>query len=77
MPAFFTTFGFLTVFAVLIIPLFPDFFAAFGEPSSFMPAQDLHILWPDEDEGIAEWFTLEGYEHYIRGFGAGQYHRFE
>jgi len=43
----------------------------------FMPAQDLHILWPDEDEGIAEWFSLDGYEHYIRGFGTGQYHRFE
>ncbi|MFQ6093736.1 MAG: DUF4846 domain-containing protein, partial [bacterium] len=43
----------------------------------FMPAQDLHIVRPNENEGVGDWFTLEGYENYSRVFGKGQYHRFE
>jgi len=43
----------------------------------FMPAQDVHIVRPNEGEGSGDWFTLEGYERHISGFGAGQYHRFE
>jgi len=43
----------------------------------FIPAQDFHLPLPDSNQGIGNWFTLDGYRENVSRFGTGTFHRFE